>query len=490
MSQAIDHDYALPPVQLNSLNADPVIDQENDNDVDRPSHRYNNMQRNLIFTAVIIAKRERNIPPIDDSVDYATYRRTLEILEEPGFSAVGKTPIIKTVRSIVAISLRPLKPLLDRSNWKRMGRPEHELTSAVEYCIESDELRSSYQIAAALGDIDSRTVRRKVKQLGYRRYNIPHGQHMPDDGPERRVAFAFEYRQKVISGELDPENVLFSDKCLVGFGSLNRHNSGIYRPNGYFHDQLDQVHSVQAQTKRVHVFVGLHPKIGVIGPHYIDEIELCEEDGDELDDFIEGDNLNAAKYIKLLRFTVLPELESKLNAIDPTLYPRMWFQQDGAAAHTSHKTLAFLQSIFDHRIISNKTNFAWPPYSPDLNPLDFFFWSNMKEDMLKHDNGPLPSRDRTEIKHYTALACNSIHLKQDWWKKALAEFPIRLECMLHEGGGYFEPVIAQFKLQVRAQRQNATTCNQCNSYHLIDCDKCLNRCAYITAMQLINQCDF
>lgn len=118
MIQLVEHDYALPPVPANNL--DPGLENDNANDT---TLRYNSMQRNLIFTAVVIAKREQNIPPTDTSVRVAVYRRVQDLLQEPGFSVVGKTPDVRTIRSIVHTSLTPLKPLYDKSNWKKMGRP-------------------------------------------------------------------------------------------------------------------------------------------------------------------------------------------------------------------------------------------------------------------------------------------------------------------------------------------------------------------------------
>ena len=35
----------------------------------------------------------------------------------------------------------------------------------------------------------------------------------------------------------------------------------------------------------------------------------------------------------------------------------------------------FLGEKFCGQIISQKLEIDWPPYSPDLNPLDYFFWS-------------------------------------------------------------------------------------------------------------------
>ena len=50
-----------------------------------------------------------------------------------------------------------------------------------------------------------------------------------------------------------------------------------------------------------------------------------------------------------------------------------WFQQDSASPHCTDCT--FLASKIGDRVISRRTEHHWPPYSPDLNPLDFSFWS-------------------------------------------------------------------------------------------------------------------
>ncbi|KAI6651279.1 hypothetical protein LOD99_5427 [Oopsacas minuta] len=47
------------------------------------------------------------------------------------------------------------------------------------------------------------------------------------------------------------------------------------------------------------------------------------------------------------------------------------FQQDGAPAHTANSTQTWLKHNFPGFI--QKTE--WPPYSPDLKPMDFAIWS-------------------------------------------------------------------------------------------------------------------
>ena len=49
--------------------------------------------------------------------------------------------------------------------------------------------------------------------------------------------------------------------------------------------------------------------------------------------------------------------------------------QDGATSHTTAEIMAFLNPKFQSHVISCKAEVEGPPYSPDLNPLDYFFWS-------------------------------------------------------------------------------------------------------------------
>ena len=53
---------------------------------------------------------------------------------------------------------------------------------------------------------------------------------------------------------------------------------------------------------------------------------------------------------------------------------QLWFQQDGASCHVTKECLDFIKSKFGDRVISRSTDHHWPPYSPDLSPLDFSLW--------------------------------------------------------------------------------------------------------------------
>jgi len=55
----------------------------------------------------------------------------------------------------------------------------------------------------------------------------------------------------------------------------------------------------------------------------------------------------------------------------------IWFQQDGATAHTAMETMDMLRMNFP-RVISRFGDVPLPPRSPDLTPLDFFLFGYLK----------------------------------------------------------------------------------------------------------------
>ena len=80
-------------------------------------------------------------------------------------------------------------------------------------------------------------------------------------------------------------------------------------------------------------------------------------------------SVDAKAYLEMLKEVVWPAIRGRATRRE------YWFQQDGASPHCTPEVLAFLSSKFGDRVISRRTEHFWPPYSPDLNPLDFSFWS-------------------------------------------------------------------------------------------------------------------
>ena len=62
----------------------------------------------------------------------------------------------------------------------------------------------------------------------------------------------------------------------------------------------------------------------------------------------------------------------------------VWFQQDGATAHTARRSMEMLRELFPGRLVSLRGDISWPPRSPDLSPSDFFLWGYLKAEVYKH----------------------------------------------------------------------------------------------------------
>ena len=77
-------------------------------------------------------------------------------------------------------------------------------------------------------------------------------------------------------------------------------------------------------------------------------------------------------YLNMLRDKLMPQIE-RLGEELPD-----WFQQDGAPSHYATTVRDWLNGTFPHWI-GRRGHVEWYPRSPDLSPLDFFFWGMLKE---------------------------------------------------------------------------------------------------------------
>ncbi|KAG5323085.1 TC3A transposase, partial [Pseudoatta argentina] len=97
---------------------------------------------------------------------------------------------------------------------------------------------------------------------------------------------------------------------------------------------------------------------GIIGPWFFEENEVAV-------------TVNSDRYLNMLQEFFFP----RLNELD---LGDIWFQQDGATAHTSRASMAVLREHFPERLISIRGDLEWQARSPDLTPCDFFLWGFLK----------------------------------------------------------------------------------------------------------------
>ena len=67
-----------------------------------------------------------------------------------------------------------------------------------------------------------------------------------------------------------------------------------------------------------------------------------------------------------------------ITAVDGIDLSSVWFQQDGATAHSARASMSVLRETFPHHVISRGGDVPWPTRSPDLSACDYFLRGYLK----------------------------------------------------------------------------------------------------------------
>lgn len=139
--------------------------------------------------------------------------------------------------------------------------------------------------------------------------------------------------------------------------------------------------------------------------------------------------VNARRYTDMLERFFVQQLRRK--RVSPN---KIWFQQDGAKAHTAKLTMNYLGRIFGRRVLSKGAAIVWPPRSPDLTAPDFFLWGYIKSQVYRtpvSSLGVLKQRIRRCIKG----------ISPDTIQAAMLSLPDRCRECIHRRGGHLDNVV-------------------------------------------------
>ena len=209
-----------------------------------------------------------------------------------------------------------------------------------------------------------RILREELKKYPYR---IQLKEKLTPQNKESRVHFANRISDRIEADSSFLQNILFTDEAHFHLsGHVNRQNMRIWGDENP-HEAVNAPRS----REKVTVFVGLGCDTGLVGPYFFEGANGKTE------------TVKTENYLKMLRQKVVPVLKRRGT------YESCVYQQDGAPPHCSGEAMQWLKETFgEDSLISRNSGFNWPPYSPDLNPLDFYLWGYLKSRVYSN---PYPS---------------------------------------------------------------------------------------------------
>ena len=84
------------------------------------------------------------------------------------------------------------------------------------------------------------------------------------------------------------------------------------------------------------------------------------------------------EFLERLTRDILPDV---LDDVPLQLQVGMWFMHDGAPPYFSCIACQYLNNHFPGKWIGRNRPVVWPPRSPDLNPINFYLWDHVKNEV-------------------------------------------------------------------------------------------------------------
>jgi len=249
------------------------------------------------------------------------------------------------------------------------------------------------------------------KDLGIFPYKIQIGQPLTEQSCEKRYEFCTQVDAMIDDNEIDPANIIFTDEAHFWLnGYVNRQNYRIWGTQRPEHVVAKPLHPL-----KLTVFCAINAD-GILGPYFFEE------------------TINGERYHEFIKETFIPD------AVNENWLTDCWFQQDGAPPHTTRDNLQLLNEWYGPRVIARNypatfnCGLAWPPYSPDLSPLDFFLWGYVKDKVYQE-----PPQNLDDLRKKISAIVKKIPVEM--CKKTIDSFQERIKGCITTKGRHFENII-------------------------------------------------
>lgn len=281
---------------------------------------------------------------------------------------------------------------------------ENKRLDVITSVVENSSTNS--RSLANVHSISQSSVLRILRKEKFRSYKFQNHQELKEGDPALRAEFCEIFLDKINENPNILHKICFTDEAtFTVHGEVNSQNCRYWAQENMHLYNATRTQSPQKVNTWAGIIAG-----HIIGPF-----------------FIEG-NLNGDRYLELLRERIFP-------AITQLGIEEIWFQQDGAPPHNTRAVTELLNQRFPRRWIGKNGPFKWPPRSPDLTPLDFFYWGYMKSKVYTEQ----PIADLDSLKE--RVQQTSREIPQNFIENSLREFYDRLSHCLIQNGGIFEHLI-------------------------------------------------
>ena len=289
----------------------------------------------------------------------------------------------------------------------RCGRPRRsdEKIEEIKDIFEENPSTSIRQ-AAAIADTSFTMIRNVLREdLRMKPHRFSFCHQLFDDDKATRVTMCNEFQQRIAADENFLNRLCFSDEATFHLsGRVNRHNCVFWDTSN-----PHAVQEVPIKSPGITVWCGLFCD-QIIGPFFFESTVTSKSYKEMLEDFF------------------IPQLKRKRR------FTTTIFQQDGAPPHWSLEVRSLLNSKFPGRWIGRDGPFHWAARSPDLTPLDFYFWGMLKQRVYRRQ--PTSLSDLRNFIDEETLQTSTQEVSD-----AFRNFENRLRLCLREDGGHFEQLL-------------------------------------------------
>lgn len=295
----------------------------------------------------------------------------------------------------------------------RSGRPSVpvEVVAEVHNTITAGPLRTARSVARNL-DVPKTTVLKLLRSvLRMFPYRFQRVQMLQPGDEQQRVDFANFFLIRYDEDSRWPLRILWTDEAHFSLtGNVNSKNC-VHWADENPHD----VAPVPLHEAKVTVWCGIASTF-VLGPYFFEEVTS---------NGMQTCSITGPRYKTMLQNYVIPELQQR-NVVNDIVW-----MQDGAPPHVATCVRQVLQQNFGDRVISRNFAVSWPPRSPDLTPMDFWFWGYLKSKV--YTSNP---RDLSELKD--AIKREVIQIPPAMLRSSLLSTISRMQCVIVCEGGHVE----------------------------------------------------